>query len=57
MLWSQKTKQIYARKALKRLEQHQLNIHIQLDKIKEEIINIKLLRKVEDPYLLQHQFP
>ena len=57
MLWSQKTKQIYARKALKRLEQHQLNIHIQLDKIKEEIINIKLLKKVEDPYLLQHQFP
>lgn len=42
---------------LARLEQHQLDIHIQLDRVKEEIVNIKLIQKIEDPDLLQHQLP
>lgn len=42
---------------LVRIEQRQLDIHIQLDRVKEEIVNIKLIQKIEDPDLLQHQLP
>lgn len=42
---------------LARLEQHQLNLHIQLDKVKEEINIIKILQKAEDLNLLHHPFP